>query len=66
MISEFISKPPKASRYFFEHAGQSKLSPRRAELRAQLQATASKLTDTQPAFAVDQPALLRDVNAGFT
>jgi hypothetical protein len=66
MISNFISKPPKAIRDFFEHAGQSKLSPRRAELRARLQATASRLTNTQLALAVDPPALLRHVNAGFT
>ena len=55
MISVFKPEPPKAIRDFFEHAGQSKLSPRRAELLARLQATASRLTDTQLALAVDPP-----------
>lgn len=47
-------------RDFFEYAGQSSLSPRRVELLARLQATASGLTDTQLALAVDQVMAIRD------
>jgi len=47
-------------RDFFEHAGHSKLSPRRAELLARLSATASGLNDKQLALAVNQVMAIRD------
>lgn len=47
-------------RDFFEHAGQPRLSPRRAELLARLQATASGLNDKQLALAVNQVMAIRD------
>lgn len=47
-------------RDFFEHAGQPRLSPWRAELLARLQATASGLNDKQLALAVNQVMAIRD------
>ena len=47
-------------RDFFEYEGQSRLSPRRAELLARLHATASGLNDKQLALAVNQVMAIRD------
>ena len=47
-------------RDFFEYAGQSRLSPRRAELLARLTAIASGLSDKQLALAVSQVTAIRD------
>ena len=45
---------------FFEFAALPRLSPRRTELLARLQATVSGLTDKQLALAVNQVMAIRD------